>query len=390
MPAPFELLSALRVNAIMQGLQDPRLIPAELVWNQRIPDVPAVDEEIMARFIGIVQAADIIMDDQKAVTYNLGRYQFEANKIPNLKIGIPMTQVMLNQFGRLSGQINPGNDLGIFQNWENRLVQSLDTGIRQRKEALFISMLTDNLQYDRLGVKLSGIGWGMPPDLKITPAIPWTSTSATPLTDIQNCRLIASQRYGIDYDFMQLSLSDFVNMTNTTQFQNQVKLWAAASLISGTPIQFPVQNYGVLKGIAQQMLMGPTGGPLEIELYDNRYFTQDPNGLVSSSRFLPLGSVILTRKGMFGDSNVWDFANGVCTETVVSSVARPSGAITGFTEPKTGPIAYPTIPADMNPPGITYWGVCRGFPRKKLLQASACLQVGAGVEVVPSGVPFPS
>jgi hypothetical protein len=54
MATRYEFLAAARITNIMQGLQDPRLLPQQLIWNQRIPDVPAMDEEIMARFVGQV------------------------------------------------------------------------------------------------------------------------------------------------------------------------------------------------------------------------------------------------------------------------------------------------------------------------------------------------
>jgi hypothetical protein len=34
------LLGAARVNRIMQGLQDPRLLPGQLLWTNRIPSCP--------------------------------------------------------------------------------------------------------------------------------------------------------------------------------------------------------------------------------------------------------------------------------------------------------------------------------------------------------------
>jgi hypothetical protein len=54
-----------------------------------------------------------------------------------------------------------------------------------------------------------------------------------------------------------------------------------------------------------------------------------------------------------------------------------------------GPIAYAT-PADanLNPPGVVYWGVARGFPRKHLLQASAVLTVGTYSDLIAVGEPF--
>src|SRR3954462_4158381 len=97
----YELFAAARINGILQGLQDIRLLPGQaMLWTgNRIPDTPALDEEILARFIDFTQIADISADDAEAVTYQQGKFQFETNKIPNLKHGTAINQAMLNQLG---------------------------------------------------------------------------------------------------------------------------------------------------------------------------------------------------------------------------------------------------------------------------------------------------
>jgi hypothetical protein len=125
---------------------------------------------------------------------------------------------------------------------------------------------------------------------------------------------------------------------------------------------------------------------MQIELYDARYWTQGTDGNITSAPFLPINQVILTDSGNDGNAQAYDFANGIVDESIVSSVA-PINVIGGGTGPTYGPYAYAS--AEHNPPGLTYWGVAKGFPRKKLLQSSAALTVGTFVDTIPVGVPFP-
>jgi hypothetical protein len=72
-------------------------------------------------------------------------------------------------------------------------------GVELRKEVFKLGCCWTNT-YDRLGVKLTGVTFGMYSDLKVTPGTAWSSTSSTPLTDINNLRSIALQRYNIDFN----------------------------------------------------------------------------------------------------------------------------------------------------------------------------------------------
>jgi hypothetical protein len=220
-------LQSARVNTIMDALQDSREMPPELVWSNRIGDVPALDEEIMARFVGRMQIADLIADDQAAVIYQAGKFNFESTAVPNLKHGIGLNQSMLNQLRSLAGRVD--QDMGIFSNYENRTVDSLLTGIRWRKEALFVAMLIDGFSYDRLGIKMSNVTWGMPSDLKITVSITWDNpTTATPVSDLLTAKLVGKTRYGIDFDRVSMPTTDFRYMIATTEYQNKAKQFLPA------------------------------------------------------------------------------------------------------------------------------------------------------------------
>lgn len=372
------LLQAARINTIMQALQDARELPPELVWSSRVGDVSAIDEEIMARFVGRVQIADIVADDQAAVVYQAGKFNFESTSVPNLKHGIAMTQAMLNQLQSLSGRVD--RDMGIFTAWENRTVDSLLTGLRQRREALIIAMITDGFSYDRLGIKMSGVTWGMPSDLKITVGVTWdTAASATPVADILAAKLVGSTRYGIVYNRVSMTTTDFRYMVATTEFQNKAKLYL--------PAQLTFTNLA-LANLDQQRALAESTLGMTIELNDGRYWTQSEAGVLTSAPYHPVGKVILTATANDGNDGAWDFANGIVTESIVSSLVD-SGMVGSLGSPQEGPVAYAT-PANpqLNPPGIVYWGVQRGFPRKHLLQASAVLTVGTYSDMIAVGEPF--
>lgn len=378
MPENLRLLDAVRINTIMDALQDTREMAPELVWSQRIGDVPALDDEIMARFVGRTQIADLIADDSAAVVYQTGKFNFESTAVPNLKHGISMNQSMLNQLQSLAGRVT--NDMGIFRAYENRTVDSLLTGVRWRKEALFVAMLIDGFSYDRLGIKMTNVSWGMPSDLKITPSISWDNpTTATPVTDLLTAKLVAKTRYGITFNRVSMTTTDFRYMIATTEYQNKAKQFLPANLT--------FTNLSLANLTQQQALAEATIG-MTIELNDGRYWSQDANGVATSAPFHPVGKVILTDSTNDNNDGVWDFANGIVTESIVAGLVDTAmyGSLGG---PKYGPVAYAT-PANMqlNPPGITYWGVARGFPRKHLQQASSVLTVGTYGDLIAVGEPF--
>lgn len=381
MPLPFELLRAVRVNAIMETLQDRRLLPSGLLWSSRIPDVPAVDGEILASYTGYVVISDMIADDAEAVTYQNAKFQYETNTVPNIKHGFGMTQEMLNQLlGLMAAGNTPGLDfLGSFQAWENRTIDQLLLGIRQRKEALRVSMLIDGLSYDRLGIKMQNVSWGMPSDLKVTPAVAWTdATNATPVADLLAVRERGQTRYGIDLRRATMTLTAFKYLIATNDFKNRLPLIVGSNVNVNT---LPAQNTEFMRNLAQNVL------GMDIEFYDGRYWTQHESGALTSAPFLPINKVILTDPNNDGLPQAWDFANGIVTESIVSSLAA-TNIVGGFGGPVRGPVAYATVPPSLNPPNITYWGVARGFPRKHLKQSSAVLTVGTFTDSIPVGPPY--
>lgn len=382
MPQNLAFLNVARVNGVMMGLQDPRTIPQDLVFLKRTPVTPAMDEEITARFYGTTYAADLIMDDQRAAVYQEGRFQFETNKIPNLKVGIGINQTMLNVLNRMSEGFASPSEKGMFANWENRTLEKVLLGIRQRMEHLIVSMMCDGLNYNRLGIILNGVTWGMFSDLKITVGTFWDNAGgATPVNDVLTLKLTANVRYGIIYDRMTMSTQAFRYMIATTEFQAKARQALAPNV---SYVNLTLADIGFQKKIAVTVF------EMEIELYDARFWQQNEYGIAFQTPYLPVTQVLLTSKANDNNQAAYDFANAIVTETMVAQMAGSSIVGGAFNTSRVGPVAFAT-PANpqLNPPGVTYWGVARGFPRKFMQQASACLTVGTFTDQIPVGVPVP-
>jgi len=380
MAVGYQILQVARINSIIQALQDVRTLPQRLAFLNRTAVTPAVDAEIMARFIGYIQVADLIADDERAVTYSSGKLSYESTNIPNLKLGMMMTQAMLNQLQSINANGGVQNDGGIFSAMENRTINALLLGIRQRMEILIIAMQLDAFNYNRLGLQINGATWGMPADLKVTTSVTWdTPATATPVNDIMTLKRLSSVRYGERYNRITMSTAAFIYMIGTAEFQAKVR-WILP--IGAPSTVLPLQDTETMKNLAQNIL------GMEVELYDERFWSQNPDGTYTSSPGLPINKVILSDTGDDGNPEVMDFASGLCTETLVASLV-PNNIIGVFDGPQRGPIAYATAnDANLNPPGVTYWGVARGFPRKHRLQATAVLTVGTFSDPIPYTNPF--
>lgn len=385
MPQNLQVLEAARINTIMQALQDVRELPQQLVFLNRTPTVPATDGEIIGRYIGRVQIADLIADDQRAVVYSSGKLTFETTAIPNLKVGAALTQEQLNQLYAIQARGGVQNDNGIFTQWERRLIDGLRLGIQQRKEALLVAMAIDGFSYDRLGIRMINVSWGMPADLKVTVGTAWdhlqpgAAGDATPVTDVLTQKRLAAVRYGITYNRLTMSTDAFIYMTGTTEFQNKARF----VLPPGQPTSIlPLQGTAYMKNLATSVLDVD-----EIELYDARYWSQAADGTLASARYLPVNKVVLSSTLSDGDAMVQDFANAVVTESLVAGLTK-DGALASLGGAQYGPIAYPTVEDNLNPPQVTYWGVARGFPRKHMLQATSVLTVGTFSDLIAVGEPF--
>ncbi|HBY59058.1 MAG TPA: hypothetical protein DEH78_04510, partial [Solibacterales bacterium] len=217
-----------------------------------------------------------------------------------------------------------------------------------------------------------------PSDLNVTPGTGWdTAGSATPVSDILTVKRLAQIRYGVTYDRVTMSTQAFMYMIATTEFQNKARNFIPAN-VSFTNIA--TENLQAMQNLAERTL------GMTIELYDARYWYQTPAGAVASAPYLPIVKVILSSTQDDNDPTAADFANGVVTESIVGSLAS-TAMVGNLGGARRGPIAYATVPPDLNPPNVTYWGVARGFPRLHRKQMSACLTIGAFSDTIAATEP---
>lgn len=387
-PSELSYFGAARVTGIMNAQTDPRLSPIPLLWNQRVPDVPSWDEEITAKYRGSLLIADIVMDDAKAVVYTQGKFQFESYTIPNLKMGMAMNQAMLNALARIRAMGGIMNDeVGVFDDRFMNMISAVKYGVELRKEVLKLAMLLDGFNYSKLGVNAANVTWGMYTDLKVFDS-DWTNTGTTGLSTITALRQLAKARYGISLNRGTMSTAALRALTKQTEYQNQVKLVSAMTILSGVGPAAPLQTDSVLLKYAETVIAG-AGEPFTIEIDDRRYESADNTGTISQNRIHPLNKVLLTSSSNDGNGSAYDFANCPITEATVAGI-MPNG-ITGMIPGQRGTVGYTTISDwNLNPPGINAWGVARGFPRKHQDQSSAVIDVGPSLsETFSTAIPNP-
>jgi hypothetical protein len=234
-------------------------------------------------------------------------------------------------------------------------------------EALIVAMMVGSLSYDRLGIRMTGVTWGRPADLNVTPSITWdTPATATPVSDLLTVKRVAAVRYGEVFNRVTMSTQALIYMVATAEFQAKAKAWIP---IGFTFANENIDNLDQMSGLAGKVL------GMEIETYDARYWSQSASGAITSAPFLPTAKVVLSATDDDNDPSCLDFANGVVTESIVASLATTSmaGSLGG---PQRGPLAFAIVSQTLNPPDITYFGVARGFPRLHRKSCGACLTVG--------------
>jgi len=380
--AGMENLGVLRITKIIQALQDQReKQPKKHRWLSRTTSVPAMNGELIARFVGRILIADLVAPDSAGAAYSSGKLNFEAYQLPKIKIGRTLTETQLEQWNQIrSGQIVGEEAVYDFL---GPIVDNCLTGIENRKEALLVAMFRDRLDYDRLGYKATGITWGMPSDLKITVATSWTdAANATPIDNLLNAVLIGRVRYGIEFDRVTLSTQALRYMIATTEFINKAKPFIRADL--GWSANYSAYSLGMQTEMFEQI----TG--LKLEVADERYWYQNADGTLASARYQPINEVILDSSQNDRDTGVRDLAQGIVVESLFTGLnpAAIVGGMAGMNGPRRGPLGYMTFPPDLNPPNVTVWGVDCAFPRRHLLQQNAVLNVGTFVDTIPVGEPF--
>lgn len=360
-------LQSARINRIIGRLAAKLEIERPLIYLQRLPLVPAFDDELIGRFTGRVFAADIITDDHEALVYESMAVDLTTEAIPNMKFGQRLGQKLLNRLRALeAGQMSVSGE-NALRDWDAAVAENLLLGVRQRMNALACAMMLDTASYDRWGVKIVGASWGMPSDLKVTPTLAWSNTSATPLADVWGVNRTARLTYGITFDKLTMGTADFRNMIATTEFANKAWQVLNAAFLT-TQAALPTQDDPRMLEVAKQILK------MEIELDDHTYRVRANDGTETATKTLPAGKVLLSRKQDEGDGNVMDMANGVPTESIVADLV--AGAPEGLGGEQYGPVAYFAPQShDLNPPGVIAWACAKAWPRKFLEEATAVLTV---------------
>lgn len=356
------ILGSQRIARAYQQLRDIRVSPTDLPLLSKAQIVPAMDEEIVAKIDGQVVIADIVADDAEATVKQPNAVRLSSTKIPNIKLGRAYGQRRLEVIQRVLAGNGSAFDLTSIDQFLRSDLEALQLGTRHRMEQLLMAMATDDLDYDRGGIKMTNVSWGMPSDLKITPSTAWDTankTTSTPLLDILTVARTAREKYGISYDRIMMSSTALDRIAETTEFANKAKAFMASgldgSLLAGN-IQATSDLIGRILGLA-------------VEVNDGQFVNEAADGARTYERFLPVNYILLYRDSAWQDGSM-DFANGIVTESLVSAIAG-SGIPGGLANQSYGPVGYVTASPDLNPPNLTLWSVARGFPRKHFEAASA-------------------
>ena len=106
--------------------------------------------------------------------------------------------------------------------------------------------------------------------------------------------------------------------------------------------------------------------------------------------FWPINKVGFSFTQWDNKREVMDFANAITSESLVKGflAQEGSGVIGNIPAGSRGPMSYATVPYDMNPPNLTMWSVMRGYPRKRVLHATAALTVGVFSDQISIADPF--
>jgi hypothetical protein len=382
-----DTFSNMRVDGVMEQLQDIRQKPRQLLFLNRTASVPSNGTEIMARFHGRAQISDIIADDAPAVAYSFGKVDFANVNIPKIKHGAVFNESDMRQLLQFRSLALRGDRDAVAQLEMTRdaVVDNLLLGVRWRQEALLVAMALDSFHYDRLGIKIDGT-WGMPSDLKVTVSPYWTDASnATPIANILTMKLLGSEKYGQEYNRLTMSTTAFRYMIATTEFANKAEVQMRPDLAF---TQLDQRGLEPMTRIAEA-LTGCT-----IVLYDGRWWTQGAPGAANSvvptsGRFLPLNKVILDSSQNDNNRMVTDLANEVPIESMLMGMAGMTTEMGSIPAGRPGPMAYAHVPPlGGNAPSMSMWAVARSYPRKWERAANAVLTVGNFDELIPIADPF--
>lgn len=361
------LLAQTRIQGIIDEISDVRQQPEQLLWVNRIPSVPALDEEILGRYTNRTMIADLVAEDQVAVVRAPQPIRLTQTKIPKLKHGEKITEKQLGLMSRIESNLASARERSIFDDYITNSLMLLKLGVLHRMEAIHNAMLMDSFSYNKLGLIISGVGWGMPSDLKVTIGTAWsTSATATPVADILAVRRVGREKYGIDLNRVTLTTTDFLEMIQTVEFRAVASALRGWDLTAAGGTVLPVNNMDLQLRVASQVL-----GGMIVEINDRQYWDESLYGVQAASNYQTVGKIVLTTTAADNNPQYWDWANGEIIEALVDAMFGGAMAMESGME---GPLAYATVgDPNLNPPGPLLWGVGRGFTRKHKEAASAVL-----------------
>lgn len=368
-PAGYEFLATKRLTGMVQELQDIRETPQSLRWLDRTPVQNATDGEMRGRFRGTALISDILFEGNRAVTKNADVFSSETYKIPKIKHGFAIDEETVSLLARINQGGGIPGDQGILSDYTTRKVDGLLLGYRQRQNAMILAMKLNAFSYNRGGVIISGATWGAPASVLTTPAVPWSSTSATPISDLSTQRQSDSELWGRERTRATMTTAQLRNIFKTDEFKAKAQLYSMLAFPAGS---FPlVADLGPQKRILETILDGMT-----VEVDDSTYWEQTEDGRIQNVKFHPWNKVILDSPA--NDNNIgaaW-MGNAIVPETVLSSLAGKLGGDFGpFTAPEYGPVSY-AILEGLNPGELTVWVAGKCWPVKEDLVETSVLTVG--------------
>lgn len=364
----FALLNR-RLNKAVATASDTLFNRQPLIFDERIPDVPADDAEIYSVFRGNVFAADIIMDGQQALVYEAGYVAEYTNGIFNLKMGSALEQGLIDLLNKAARNVELPEDEGLFGMRVNVLAASLMRGIRLRRNAIKCAMVLGAFNYNRFGIQISNANWGEPSTVKTTVGTVWTNTSSTPISDILTQAKNDLDNHGEVRNRVTMSTNRLRNIFATTEFQNLYK--------DTFKFAYSSNSFGVLNDDDGKKLVAKfLGDAWTVETHDTSFRVRNSDGSVSQQRVQPEDKVILWNTEDDGNPDAWNWGNTVVTESIIASIPGMPGVPPGLGGNKRGPVSYVT-PQDprFNPPGMIGWSVARGGVRKIRETASSILTV---------------
>jgi hypothetical protein len=364
-----EIFSTARIGRVVQGVVDTRIAGPNNRWSGRVPKVPAVSGEILAKLRSRALLAPIVADDAPAPVQAAARLVFQSDVIPNIKHGRHFTQEQMRLYRSVSQGSAARGDLSLLTSIRDRTIRDLLDGIDIEINLMCLSMMLDGYSYDKLGFKFTAT-WGMPSVLKSNSAADWTDhTNADPVQDIRGLKRAGQAYWGQMFRRLEMSTPLFLEMVQCAKYQTYAKSFIPQVLVFGN---FDPRNTTSMVSLARLTLDVD-----EIVLVDDRYAYMNPDGTTTTGTYLPVGKVLLTDPADDGNSDAWDFAQDEVGESLIGNFG---GAVVGGPPTNSrGPVSYATVPPDLNPPQVTLWAVDRGFPRKHAEWKSAVLTASTTV-----------